>query len=806
MGESMIEQRQEPVGAPVDRALPLRNLIAALRHRWWAFAVVLALVVGVSTWRTSRTTRLYATTATVRIQEMQTGPVGVQSPAARDYRVDPIQSEQEIIKSKAVAERVAEQLGLRLYILHPVKLQRGALFGEALPQIDSTVKYGEYLVRLRGDGYSLFSNGRMVASAPYGQEVRGAGIAFTIPARPHIEENEIRLGVTGLSNAAGQVRAGLTTRSRPQTNIVEISKTGPDPVMVAQVANTVAQMYAQYTTEQRRRLAIERTRSTADAVEDQRAELALKQEALTQFKERGRLSSIEAEQSALGTQIQGFTGERDALLIEQRTYATILGTLTQADTADQELRQLAGTGAISDNTHMQSLFDRWFDLQKQRAQLIAPGRNANYPGVQAVDQLIRSTKSELQEASNSYLVGLRSRISSLDNRINELRREMEKYPSLGAQEQRLSAEVQTAQQLYGTLLGELQRARIAESSEPGYVTVIDAAMQPFTPVSPNRKRIFLTSLIFGAILGLGAAVVLENLDDSVKSPDEVREQFGLSVVGTIPGIKDSDLPGENGAEVARRLATHFDPRSPVAEAYRSLRTNLAFARAHEAMRILVLTSPGPADGKSTTVANLAITFAQQGQRTLLIDGDLRRAVLDKMFKVPRSPGLTDVLVGRQRLHDVVHKTEIDHLSVVGSGPFPPNPSELLGSSAMRDVLRDAQTEFDIVLIDSPPLLAVTDAAVLATMADGAILVIRVGATAKAAVRRAVAQLQTVHGRMVGAVLNDVDLRSGAFSGSYGYYYYYYYGEGSRNGKRSPIDRIRQWRDKRAHAQLGSDDE
>jgi len=346
-------------------------------------------------------------------------------------------------------------------------------------------------------------------------------------------------------------------------------------------------------------------------------------------------------------------------------------------------------------------------------------------------------------------------------------------------------------------LGELQRARIAESSESGYVTVIDQATSPFAPISPNRRRIFLTALIFGAILGLGAAVVLENLDDSVKSPDEVREQFGLPVVGTIPGIKDSDVPGENGVEVARRLATHFDPRSPVAEAYRSLRTNLAFARAHEQMRVLVLTSPGPADGKSTTVANLAITFAQQGQRTLLVDGDLRRAVLDRMFKVPRSPGLTDVLVGRAQLRDVIHATEIEHLSVVGSGPFPPNPSELLGSSAMREVLNYAKAEFDVVLIDSPPLLAVTDAAVLATMADGAILVIRVGSTAKAAVRRAIAQLQTVHGRIVGAVLNDVDLRSGAFSGSYGYYYYYYYGEGSRNG-RGPIARLREWRERRAH--------
>jgi uncharacterized protein involved in exopolysaccharide biosynthesis len=610
VGESLIEQGSS---AGLDRALPLRNLVAALRNRWWAFAVVLALVVGVSTWRTSRTVRLYATTATVRIQELQTGPLGVQSPSIRDYRVDPIQSEQEIIKSKAVAELVAEQLGLRLYIASPPKLERGALFGTTTPRVDSTVQFGEYVVQLRGDGYALFSKGRMLASAPYGREVQGGGVAFTIPSRPRIEQSEVRLGIRPLSGAAAIARGGLTTRNRPQTNIIEISYTGPDPVMVAQIANAAASNYARYTTEQRRRLGIERTRSTATAEAEQREELALKQEGLTRFKKAKSIFSTAAEQGALSGKIHAFEGTREALLMEQRTYATILGKVTKADTADQELRQLAGTGAIRDNAHMQSLFDRWFELQKQRAQVMAPGRNKNYPDVQAFDQLIRATKEELQQASDSYLVGLRSRISSLEARVKEMRRDMEKYPELDAQEQRLQAEVATAQQLYATLLGELQRARIAESSEAGYVTVLDNAMQPFSPVSPNRRRIFLTALIFGSILGLGAAVVLENLDDSVKSPDEVREQFGLPVVGTIPGIKDSD-PGENGAEIARRLATHFDPRSPVAEAYRSLRTNLAFARAHEAMRTLVLTSPGPADGKSTTVANLAITFAQRGQR------------------------------------------------------------------------------------------------------------------------------------------------------------------------------------------------
>jgi tyrosine-protein kinase Etk/Wzc len=212
------------------------------------------------------------------------------------------------------------------------------------------------------------------------------------------------------------------------------------------------------------------------------------------------------------------------------------------------------------------------------------------------------------------------------------------------------------------------------------------------------------------------------------------------------------------------------------------------------VRTMVLTSPGPADGKSTTVSNLAITFAQQGQRTLVIDADLRRAVLDKLFEVPREPGLTDVLIGQKTLAEVVNETQIPNLSVIGSGPFPPNPSELLGSSAMREVLREAGERFDIVLLDSPPLLAVTDAAVLSTMVDGALLVVRMGKTARTSVRRAVGQLHTVHGRVVGAVLNDVDFSRGGY-GNYGYYYHYYYGEDGRgNGARGGVfDRVRQWR-------------
>jgi tyrosine-protein kinase Etk/Wzc len=332
------------------------------------------------------------------------------------------------------------------------------------------------------------------------------------------------------------------------------------------------------------------------------------------------------------------------------------------------------------------------------------------------------------------------------------------------------------------LLEQHQLARIAGSVDNDLVRLIDRAPYPIQPVFPKRRRDALLAAALGIFLGVGIALLLERMDDSVRTPDEVAEQLGLPVLGLIPAIRIERNGSTPAPALMERLVTHANPRSPVAEAYRSLRTNLAFTRARESMKTIILTSPGPADGKSTTVANLAITFAQQGQRTLLVDADLRRAVLDKTFSVPRSPGLTEVIVGEVALEQAVSSTDVPNLHVLGSGQFPPNPSELLGSTAMREVLRAAAEQFDVVLLDSPPLLAVTDAAVLSTLADGTILVVRMGATARQAVRRSLGQLQAVHARTIGAVMNDVDLKRSSYYGGYGYYYYSYYGsETNGNG-------------------------
>ncbi|HJU89861.1 MAG TPA: polysaccharide biosynthesis tyrosine autokinase [Gemmatimonadaceae bacterium] len=767
---------------PENRAQALRNAYIAVRHRWWAVVGVFLLVVSVTMWRTVQKPRQYRATATVRIGEVQAPISGLQTPVYRDYRVDPIQSEQIVIKSEAVASEAADMLGLRLQIVQPPNVHRHLVFGPTPPKVDSSAQVAGYTLDLREAVYALRREGQVLGTARYGDQLSAGGITLSLLERPRVPEREIALQVISERAAAGIVRGPIVTRGLPLTNIVEISFTGTDPTLVKETANAVALAYREFSARDRLERARNRTQFIAQQLEAQRGQLQTAQDALKAFKEGAQLSNVNAEQTALVASIHNFEGQLDGSRVKQRVYERLIGRLEAADTATDELRRLAGTEAVQENQYISNLYTRWFDLVKQREELLSQNKTSAHDDVKAVDRLISRTKEDLREASGLYLKGLQSRIESLQSTIASLRGETERYPSLEAQETRLLGDMKSVQAVYDQLQAELQRSRIAERDEDASVRLIDEAQQPTVPIAPNRRRIFFTSVIFGLLLGLGAAILLENLDDSVKSPEEMQSGLGLTVLGTIPRIRAATNGRDSDRSVEERLVTHVDPRSPVAEAYRSLRTNLAFARVEQEVRTIVLTSPGPADGKSTTVANLAITFAQQGQRTLLIDADLRRAVIDKLFDVPRSPGLTDVLVGEAMLADAVREAAIPNLAVIGSGRFPPNPAELLGSTAMRDVLRECSAEFDIVLLDSPPLLAVTDAAVLATMTDGAILIVRVGSTPKAATRRAMMQLQTVRARILGSVLNDVDFRQGAFAGGYGYYYYYYYGQdGSRNG-------------------------
>jgi tyrosine-protein kinase Etk/Wzc len=790
--EPMIQRAD---GDALGNEQSLRDFLAAVSRRRWVVAFVFLATLAIGAWRTFTEQRIYSSAVTVRVERSENAVANAPSNGPQyDFRVDPLVSEQQVIRSQTVAQLAAQAAGLQLVVTRPAHTLLSALVGSAMPTVRREAVPGDYLLSLGDRGFSLRHGSQQFGPTRYGDTLDAGAVVLSIPRRPPAITEPVTLTLVALDAVARDLRQRITTHVLPQTDIIEISVTGPDPVRVAYTANVVAQVYADYAREGAQARARKRSQFIAQSLEEQAVALKRSQDSLRDFQERNHTSDVTDEQTELFKRVYKLEADRADLVVEQEVYLALVGRLAQTDTTDEELRKLVGTDAVEHNKSVAGLYQNWFELQatKQKLSVTRDERNVD---VQAIDSSIAATKRDLQVASKLYLQSLATRIASIDSSVSDLRRESEHYPPMVAEQARLTANVKTREQGYDNLLAQYQLAQISEGGETGGVRILDAATPGLMPISPQRKKAVLLAGVIGLLLGLFGATFVDRLDDSVQTPDEVRERLHIPILGSIPRM--GDRFGRTPAD-RFRIISHVEPQSLVAEAFRSLRTNLAFARAHQDLRTIVLASPGPGDGKSTVACNLATTFAQQGQRTLLIDADLRRAVVNATFDIPRSPGLTEVLVGAARLTDCVRPVDVPNLSVLASGQFPPNPSELLGSPALREMLEEAKRSFDMIVIDSPPVLAVTDASVITSVVDGTIVVVRVGKSARDAVKRAVAQLRIVNGRVLGAVLNDVDFRSGVYYGGYGYYYHKFYGDDSasdmqgkngRSSRRSLVSRL-----------------
>lgn len=298
---------------------------------------------------------------------------------------------------------------------------------------------------------------------------------------------------------------------------------------------------------------------------------------------------------------------------------------------------------------------------------------------------------------------------------------------------------------------------------PIKATIVDPATLPSAPVSPRAALNVALGVMIGLLLGLGLALLRELLDTSIKSPDDVEAATSAPVLGGI---------SFDASTKQRPLITALEPHAPRVEAFRVLRTSLQFVEVDSPDKVFVVTSAVPEEGKTTTSVNLAITMAQAGHRTLLIEGDLRRPKAATALGLDYAVGVTTILVGKVTLEDAIQRHPDSELDVLASGSIPPNPAELLQSNAMADLLKVIRDRYDMVIIDAPPLLPVTDAALIASQADGALLVVRYGKTTKDQLAQAVERLHHVDGRPIGVVLNMVPNKRRAYGYGYGYGYGY----------------------------------
>ena len=394
------------------------------------------------------------------------------------------------------------------------------------------------------------------------------------------------------------------------------------------------------------------------------------------------------------------------------------------------------------------------DADPSRAAAIA---NALSEQLIAASPAIQGRQADLQSSIDADLQATRDQIRETEASVSSL---IALTDRTAAQDAQLSALNDRLASLRATAASLLS---FSTASASNLLTVIEPAIAPTDPVSPRPLLNTLLAAALGLLLAAGIVVVVEHLDDGIRDSDAVSDVSGLSTLGMISRMK-----GDRSRSEMYRLAPLLYPRSGVAEAYRSLRTNIEFASIDAPIRTLLVTSSVPGEGKTTTASNVAIVFAQAGRRVLLVDADLRKPGVHRAFDVPNTHGLTSLLRDEQvDLGAIAQRTELDNLRLLTTGPLPPNPAELLGSQRMRATLDRLQADHDLVILDSPPLQAVTDAAIVSSFVDGTLFVIDAARSRQGAVRQGREALAKAGANVLGAVLNRVP--AGAHSDYASYY-------------------------------------
>ena len=779
-----------------------------VRNRW-LIAACTALVIALTAVWAYTTTPVYEGSTSIRIDE-EKSHVPVLEALQQLSEGSDLVTEMEVLKSRTMAENVVDSLALRAVVTHPSRIERNTLFSYL--QVGGNAPSGELQFSRTADGKFRVINRRTGNSfgvvAP-GEVNTADGVKFAL--RPFAREYaSITLGIVSQHDAVKGLRGALTV-SRPSrtANVVVVRYQGTDRELVRAIPNVLADKFLKH----RREVQKTESRSVARFLRQQldtlSSQLSEAENTLKSFRESAQIVNLPAEGTAQVSRLADLQGQRASINAERIALAALLSDV-RADAAHRgpgdpsPYRRMLAFPTLFKNPSTNETLRALTDLESQRSDLLAR-RTPKDPDVIALSDRIRELEQQLQTVGETYLQGLTNQVSALDATLSQFGTQLQRIPAKEVEFARLERRPKILEDIYTLLQTRLQEAEITEAAEDPTVSVVDAAILPIDPVRPNRPLVISMAAIMGLLLSVLVAFAREMTDRTVHTKEDVQAFTGTTVLGLIPRIPRAadklrgpavamnrllararpaltsqtsvTVASSTGERVSEQVIAGADPRSPVSEAFRSLRTNITFARPDQVSKTLVFTSPMPGDGKTTSAANLAITLAQQGVRILLIDGDLRRGLLNSVFETPREPGLSNVLLGGVQFETAVRPIDLGQngtFDFLSTGTLPPNPAELLGSQKMRKLLTELEEKYDAVIIDSPPLNVVTDAAVLGTVADGVVLIARAGVTEKRGLAYAVEQLETVHATLLGAVLNDVDFESNRYYGLYGKYGYYQY--------------------------------
>jgi polysaccharide biosynthesis transport protein len=721
----------EPAG-PNLRDEFFKFLGLALKHRWLLLAgCVSGLVIGFLVTFTS--TPIYRATATIKVDldaakvvKLDTVDTGGHVDAFRFY-----QTQKELLRSRSLAERVAGNLDLR--------------------------------------GDAGFVNPRPSSSWAKLQRM-------VLPEKPG-EKLDL---AQRKAAAAGLIQGGLSVDQAPNSSLVTISFESPDPGWAAKIANAVAENFTEANLERRYGSSKYARKFLEEKLEDLKVKLEDSEKALVAYEDKEQIinTKVGKEQQPLA--------DSDLAALN----AALQQTRTERIRAQELWEQAAKNKGLA---LPQILNDKSIAILREKRAILASDYQdklavfkADYPDMRRLKAQIAQMDAEIDRAVSFVTGSLKSQHDSLLQQEELLQKDIEKARTRvldgrnkNIQRQILQREADSTRTLYDGLLQQYKDLGVAGATGTNNVAVIDLAQAPGAPYKPNLQKSLLMWLVFG-LLGAGAVVAwLEIMDDTFKSPEDIEDQLGLAVLGLIPRAEEDIFESLRNS-----------PVSPICESYRSLRTALQFSTSNGLPKTLVVTSPSPGEGKSTTSVALAINFAQLGMKVLLIDADLRNPSAHRLLRREAERGLTNYLVGGAIAPDVLQETDVSRLCFMASGPLPPNPAELLAGQNMAKLLSSASENFDVIIIDAPPVLGLADAPLLASIAAGTLLVLGAGESRRAVGKAALKRLHFARAQLVGVVLNKFDMRAANYAyHSYGYGALQYYGYGTKSAPKAIANQI-----------------
>ncbi len=553
------------------------------------------------------------------------------------------------------------------------------------------------------------------------------------------------------------------------TRLVDVSYAAPYADFAALAANTAAEQYVQQNLD----LRLQNTQKTLVWLTEELA----KQERKVEAAERG-LSEYRDNQNALSLD------ERQNIVVARLNQLNDVVTKAKADRLQKEaaynqVRSLnAATDpvdtfpAISQNVRVQELKNQLASLQSERARM-SQRWGERHPEMVKLSNSIANVTTQLQTEASKAIDGIRNDYLSslaternLSSSLEEAKVQAMDLNRKSASYTVLQREAESERQVYQALLQQEKELRVVSNSKANNVQIMERAEVPKGPFTPNRRKDWLAAIVLAIALGVGLAFLVEYLDDTIKTPEDVTRRLRLPLLGLVPAVR-----GEHAPVLTRSVPHDFG------EAFRSLRTSLVFSSGGQGPRMIGVTSTQPLEGKTTTACNLAVALALGGARVLLIDADMRRPGLHKTMGLPNTLGLSHLLTNQARVRDALQTTSETNLWVLTAGKTPPNPSELLSSDRMMRFLDNLKNgPFDWIIIDTPPVLAVTDAVIVAPHVSGMIFVLGSEMTRRGHAERALETIRASKPTIIGAVLNRIDFEANRYyySRYYGYQYKSYY--------------------------------